>query len=40
MGRKTELNDLIATVARARGDILVTHNPRDFINIPGWQLED
>ena len=41
MGRPTgELDALIAAVARARGDILVTHNTRDFINIPGLQLED
>lgn len=41
IGRPTgELDALIAAVARARGDILVTHNTRDFINIPGLQLED
>lgn len=41
IGRPTgELDALIAAIARARGDILVTHNTRDFINIPGLQLED
>ena len=41
MGRPTgELDALIAAVARSRGDIVVTHNTRDFINIPGLQLED
>ena len=41
MGKPTgELDALIAAVPRARGDLLVTHNTRDFINIPGWQLED
>ena len=41
MGRPTgELDALIAAVARPRGDILVTHNTRDFINIPWLQLED
>jgi len=41
IGRPTEdIDALIAAVARSRGDILVTHNTRDFINIPGLQLED
>ena len=41
IGRPTgELDALIAAVARVRGDIVVTHNTRDFINIPGLQLED
>ncbi len=35
-----DLEAAIAPVARSRGDILVTHNTRDFINIPGLQLED
>jgi tRNA(fMet)-specific endonuclease VapC len=41
MGRPTgELDSLIGAVARSRGDILVTHNTRDFENIPNLQLED
>lgn len=37
IGRQTgELDALIGAIARARGDILVTHNTCDFINIPGW----
>ncbi|MCL1464018.1 type II toxin-antitoxin system VapC family toxin [Argonema galeatum] len=41
IGRPTkDIDALIAAVARSRGDILVTHNTRDFINIPGLQLED
>ena len=41
IGRPTgQLDALIAAVARSRGDILVTHNTKDFINIPGLQLED
>ena len=41
MGTPTgELDALIAAVARSRGDILVTDNIRDFINIPGLQLEN
>jgi tRNA(fMet)-specific endonuclease VapC len=41
MGRPTgEMDALIAAVARTRGDILVTHNTRDFENIPNLQLED
>ena len=41
IGRPTEdIDVLIAAVARSRGDILVTHNTRDFINIPGLRLED
>ena len=41
IGRPTgDLDAAIASVARSRGDILVTHNTRDFINIPGLQLED
>ena len=41
IGRPTgDLDVMIASVARSRGDILVTHNTRDFINIPGLQLED
>lgn len=41
IGRPTQkLDGIIAAVARSRGDILVTHNIKDFINIPGLQLED
>ena len=41
MGRPTgEMDSLIGAVARSRGDILVTHNTRDFENIPNLQLED
>lgn len=41
LGRPTgQLDALIAAVARSRKDILVTHNIRDFINIPDLQLED
>lgn len=41
IGRPTEdIDALIAAVARSRGDMLVTHNTRDFINISGLQLED
>jgi len=41
MGRPTgEIDALIGAVARSRGDILVTHNIRDFENIPNLQLED
>ena len=40
-GRPTgDLDALIAAVARSRGDILVTHNTRHFINISGLKLED
>ncbi len=41
IGRPTGVLDaVIAAVARSRGDILVTNNTRDFINIPALQLED
>ena len=34
------MDSLIAAVARSRGSIVVTHNIRDFENIPGLRLED
>jgi len=41
IGRPTgELDAAIASVARCRGDILVTNNTRHFINIAGLQLEN
>ncbi len=41
IGRPTGVLDAaIAAVARSRGDILVTNNTRDFINISALQLED
>ncbi|MFB2894304.1 type II toxin-antitoxin system VapC family toxin [Aerosakkonemataceae cyanobacterium BLCC-F50] len=41
IGRPSEdIDVLIAAVARSRKDILVTHNIRDFMNIPDLQLED
>lgn len=41
MGRPTgEIDALIAAVARARGDIVVTNNTRHFQNIPGLHLEN
>ena len=41
MGRPTgEIDALIAAVARARGDILVTNNTRHFQNISGLSLEN
>jgi tRNA(fMet)-specific endonuclease VapC len=41
MGKPTgEIDIMIAAVARSRQDILVTHNTRDFENIPNLQLDD
>ena len=41
IGRPTGVLDaVIAAVARSRGDTLITHNTRDFINIPALQLEN
>ena len=41
MGKPTgEMDALIAGVARSRSDILVTHNIRDFENIPNLIIED
>ena len=41
IGRPTGVLDaVIAAVARSRGDILVTNNTRDFINIPALELEN
>ncbi|MBC5795515.1 MAG: type II toxin-antitoxin system VapC family toxin [Sphaerospermopsis kisseleviana] len=41
IGKPTgELDALIAAVARSRGDILVTNNIKDFINIKNLQLEN
>jgi tRNA(fMet)-specific endonuclease VapC len=35
-----EIDALIAAVARSSGDTVVTHNIKDFHNIPNLQLED
>ncbi len=41
IGKPTQKMDaLIAATARSRGDILVTHNTKDFENIPHLQIED
>ena len=41
IGRPTGVLDaVIAAVARSRGDMLVTNNTRDFINIPVLELEN
>ena len=41
IGRPTgEIDAMIAAVARIRSDIVVTHNTKDFKNIPRLQLED
>ncbi|MDJ0741980.1 MAG: type II toxin-antitoxin system VapC family toxin [Xenococcaceae cyanobacterium MO_167.B27] len=41
LGKPTgEIDALIAAVARSRGDIVVTHNTRHFIEIPNLQLEN
>lgn len=41
IGRPTGVMDaLIAAIARSRSATLVTHNTKDFENIPGLQLED
>lgn len=41
IGKPTgELDALIAVVASSRGDIVVTHNTKDFQNIPQLNLED
>lgn len=35
-----ELDAMIAAVARARHDYIVTNNPKDFINISSLKLEN
>jgi tRNA(fMet)-specific endonuclease VapC len=40
LGKPTETMDLlIAAVAIAHGQVLLTRNPRDFANIPGLRIE-
>ena len=36
----SDLNMMIAAIAKVHGLILVTHNTREFSRIPGLQLED